>query len=77
VREYFSHMTLTDCAKETGLSYVTAWRLFRAGKLPVRATQLETGTILVHPEPVAKGRVALYTPRIGHVRCEQGVVIND
>lgn len=53
-------MKLTDWAKENGLSYVTAWRLFRAGKLPVRATQLETGTILVHPEPVAKGGVALY-----------------
>lgn len=53
-------MKLTDWAKENGLSYVTAWRLFRSGKLPVRATQLETGTILVHPEPVAKGGVALY-----------------
>lgn len=53
-------MKLTDWAKENGLSYVTAWRLFRAGKLPVRATQLETGTILVHPEPIAKGGVALY-----------------
>jgi predicted site-specific integrase-resolvase len=53
-------MKLTDWAKQNGLSYVTAWRLFRDGKLPVRATQLETGTILVHPEPPAKGGVALY-----------------
>ena len=53
-------MKLTDWAKENGLSYVTAWRMFRAGKLPVRATQLDTGTILVHPEPVVSGGVALY-----------------
>ena len=53
-------MKLTDWAKQNGLSYVTAWRLFRDGKLPVRATQLETGTILVHPEPPSKGGVALY-----------------
>jgi len=53
-------MKLTDWAKENGLSYVTAWRLFRSGKLPVRATQLATGTILVHPETPASGGVALY-----------------
>lgn len=53
-------MKLSDWAKDNGISYVTAWRLFRDGKLPVRATQLETGTILVHPEQPAKGGVALY-----------------
>jgi predicted site-specific integrase-resolvase len=57
---YFSHMKLTDWAKENGLTYVTAWRLFRDGNLPVRATQLATGTILVHPEKAAPGGVALY-----------------
>ena len=53
-------MKLTDWAQENGLSYITAWRLFRDGKLPVRATQLATGTILVHPEKPATGAVALY-----------------
>lgn len=53
-------MKLVDWARENGLSYITAWRLFRAGQLPVRATQLPTGTILVHPEKSATGAVALY-----------------
>lgn len=53
-------MKLVDWARENGLSYITAWRLFRAGKLPVRATQLATGTILVHPEKPSAGSVALY-----------------
>jgi putative resolvase len=53
-------MKLTDWAKENGLTYVTAWRLFRDGNLPVRATQLATGTILVHPEKAIPGGVALY-----------------
>ena len=53
-------MKLVDWAQESGLSYITAWRLFHAGKLPVRATQLETGTILVHPEKPAAGAVAPY-----------------
>lgn len=53
-------MKLIDWARENGLSYTTAWRLFRSGQLPVRATQLATGTILVHPEKPADGAVALY-----------------
>ena len=53
-------MKLIDWARENGLSYITAWRLFHAGQLPVRATQLPTGTILVHPERPASGSVALY-----------------
>jgi predicted site-specific integrase-resolvase len=38
---------LSKWAKENGLSYRTAWRMFHAGRLPVEAEQMATGTILV------------------------------
>lgn len=40
-------MKLSQWAKKNGLHYQTAFRLFKAGKLPVNAIQLDTGTILV------------------------------
>ena len=43
-------MKLSQWAKDQGLSYKTAYRMFKAGKLPVHSEQLETGTILVYPE---------------------------
>jgi putative resolvase len=52
-------MKLSDWARQQGISYITAWRWFQAGKLPVPARQLPTGTILVEalrPE----GTTALY-----------------
>ena len=54
-------MKLSVWAKENGLTYRTAWRMWRDGRLPVPAEQLATGTVLVHP-PQAKvvESVALY-----------------
>jgi putative resolvase len=40
-------MKLSTWARENGLSYRTAWRMFHAGTLPVEAEQLATGTIIV------------------------------
>lgn len=52
-------MKLSEWARQQGISYLTAWRWFRAGKLPVPARQLPTGTILV--EEVCPGRkIVLY-----------------
>jgi predicted site-specific integrase-resolvase len=42
-------MKLSVCAKEQGVSYQAAWRMYRDGKLPVPAEQLPTGTIIVKP----------------------------
>jgi putative resolvase len=42
-------MKLSVWAKENGLTYKTAWRMWRDGGLPVPAEQLATGTVLVHP----------------------------
>jgi len=50
---------LSDWARKHGISYLTAWRWFRAGKLPVPARQLPSGTILVE-EPSPDGRTVLY-----------------
>lgn len=52
-------MKLSDWARKQGVSYITAWRWFKAGKLPVPARQLPTGTILVE-EPSPEGRTVLY-----------------
>ena len=54
-------MKLSAWAKANGLTYKTAWRMWRDGKLPIPAEQLATGTVLVHPPeaPTSEG-VALY-----------------
>lgn len=53
-------MKLSTWAKENGLSRLTAYRMFRAGKLPCPSEQLATGTILVHPVVNIDARVILY-----------------
>lgn len=40
-------MKLSTWAKKQGITYVTAWRWFDKGILPVKAIRLPTGTILV------------------------------
>jgi putative resolvase len=52
-------MKLSDWARQQGISDITAWRWFRAGKLPVPARQLPTGTILVEAPP-PEGATVLY-----------------
>ncbi len=54
-------MKLSVWAKQNGLSYKGAYRMWKAGQLPVPAEQLPTGTILVHPSVVMpESGVALY-----------------
>jgi len=49
------------------LTYQTAWRLWRTGRLPLPATQLPTGTILVYPPEVLRvGGAALYARVSSH-----------
>lgn len=43
-------MKLSDWAKKQGISYLTAYRWFKDGKLPVEAYQSESGTIIVKDE---------------------------
>jgi putative resolvase len=54
-------MKLIDYAHKLGISYKTAWRWYKAGKLPGK--QMDTGTILVteeEPEKPASPKVAIY-----------------
>ncbi len=57
-------MKLIDYARQQGISYRTAWRWYKAGK--IQGQQMDTGTILVtEPVPVsayaASSKVAVYT----------------
>ena len=53
-------MKLSVWAKEQGISYQAAWRMYRDGKLPVPAEQLPTGTILLKPPKEEPTGVAVY-----------------
>ena len=53
-------MKLADWARKNGIHYMTAYRWFKAGILPVPAQQLPTGTILVQDIPIPTDTVALY-----------------
>ncbi|MGA9378685.1 MAG: IS607 family transposase [Phormidium sp.] len=59
-------MKLSDYAKHLGISYQTAWRWWKAGKLPHPAKQAESGTVIVDFTPEVetirnnKIRVAIY-----------------
>lgn len=59
-------MKLSDWAKQNGLSYRTAHRLFQSGKFPCRTEQLATGTILVYPDAPKNEEVALYARVSSH-----------
>jgi len=53
-------MKLSDWARKQGISYRTAWRWYKEGKLPVEAEQTATGTILVKEVISNPLRVAIY-----------------
>ena len=53
-------MKLSDWAGRNGIAYQTAWKWWKAGKLPVPARQMPTGTILVEASEREKAGVVLY-----------------
>jgi predicted site-specific integrase-resolvase len=53
-------MKLSEWAKLQGISYKTAWRMWRDERLPVPAEQLATGTVIIHQPVNAVNGVALY-----------------
>lgn len=54
-------MKLSVWAKEQGISYKSAWRMWKLKQLPVPAEQLPTGTVIVHsPASLIEGGAALY-----------------
>ena len=48
-------MKLSVWAELQGVCYKTAWRMWKAGTLPVPAEQLSTGTVIVHAESRVSG----------------------
>lgn len=59
-------MKLSVWAKQQGITYQTAWKWWRAGKLPVAVEQMPTGTLIVKEQEIAPGSVALYARVSGH-----------
>lgn len=57
-------MKLSVWAKQQGIAYKTAWRMWKLGQLPVPAEQLPTGTIIVHPPTVTTGGKAVLYARV-------------
>jgi len=55
-------MKLTDYAKSLGISYKTAWRMWKRGEL--NATQLSTGTIIVDVKSRKNGKRAVVYTRV-------------
>ena len=53
-------MKLSKWAKRKGVSYRTAWRWFKEGKLPVVAEQTPTGTILIKEDSSSPNAIAIY-----------------
>lgn len=53
-------MKLSVWAKSQGISYKTAWRMWKDGRLPVPAEQMATGTVIVHAEANKADGAALY-----------------
>ena len=55
-------MKLSEWAKQKGISYRTAHRMFKADNLPIKYEQLPTGTIIVYPdeEISSDNKVVLY-----------------
>lgn len=43
-------MKLSEWSEKEGISYITAWRWFKTGKLPVKAIKTPSGSILVQLE---------------------------
>ena len=57
---HIANMKLSQWAKQQGISYTTAWRMWKGGRLPVPAEQMPTGTVIVHAEDSKTAGVALY-----------------
>jgi len=55
-------MKLSDWAKKQGIAYLTAYRWFKDGKLPVKAYQSDSGTIIVQDESDSSEQAMVGSP---------------
>jgi len=59
-------MRLADWARSQGVHYLTAYRWWREGSLPVPAHQTQSGTILVDVPPASQHRAVVYARVSSH-----------
>jgi putative resolvase len=57
---------LSDWAERQGIHYMTAWRWWKAGKLPVPAYQTPSGSIIVEFPDSRPGRAVIYARVSSH-----------
>jgi putative resolvase len=57
---YLDRVKLSEWARQQGVSYQTAWRWVKDGKMPVPVHQAPSGTWLVEEAPAVSGRVVAY-----------------
>jgi len=61
-------MKLSEWAEREGVHYMTAWRWWKAGRLPVPAYQTPSGSIMVELPGSRPGRVVVYARVASHDR---------
>jgi putative resolvase len=59
-------MKLSTWAKQNGLAYLTAYRLFKKGQLPHPVVQLASGTILINEQQEKIQKVVIYSRVSSH-----------
>jgi putative resolvase len=59
-------MKLSEWAERQGIHYMTAWRWWKAGKLPVPAHQTPSGSIMVELPDSPPGRTVIYARVSSH-----------
>jgi putative resolvase len=59
-------MKLSEWAERQGIHYMTAWRWWKADKLPVPAYQSPSGSIIVELSDSPPGRVVIYARVSSH-----------
>src|ERR671911_1318676 len=59
-------MKLSEWADRQGVHYMTAWRWWKAGKLPVPAYQTPSGSIIVRVADSPRGRAVIYARVSSH-----------
>jgi predicted site-specific integrase-resolvase len=59
-------MKLSEWAERQGIHYMTAWRWWKAGKLPVPAYQTPSGSIIVELPKSQPGRAVIHARVSSH-----------
>jgi hypothetical protein len=66
---------LADWCEKTGVKYLTAWRWFNAGEMPVHSYQTESGTILVEDKDSSDEQaISVYLKKMSEINQNNGTV---